>query len=647
MVRCNNAYLVWIWGILVILFGVLLVGCRTANLETDPAPSEMIIRQTSQDTPVGKTLPPPTKLATQPHHPTSDEVATPEPVATEVHTEPEESNVSEAQARLLELGYSEVGWIDGMITPQTEAAIRHFQYWNRLEITGQFDDATLDALFDESPKSPIYPPPFPGIILEENSILDDDHALHARLAELGYLSPDAEDWQLNRFGVQTRQAVMSFQQTNQLKSTGKVDWVTWTMLFRPWALPVTGKADWSEPMAGYEYNSIMALGGAPTLLAHDGKKLWLHISGYSNYGDVLLAVDPDLDPLTSLSPVRMGGASMEMDGILGEMIFAEGRLWLLYPNQSGNGTPYMQTINTQTGLLEHSGKFLECPEGYCFPSSALGYDGSRLWLSVNDQAINLDIKSLKTRTAKSIGWLARGKMVSDGVCLWMAGEAGLVAFNPKGNTTCSGANESYALPNSAWTFDGSRIWAAGGDLLMALDTRNGELQESILAGNDIRALAFDGKYVWIADAAADQVLAMDGESGLLNEPLRVVAMPAGLWFDGNGLWVTGEANQNVQYIKNITDMYTTSDSAVKMVTDAPLNIPVLTRNLSITSPRLQGQDVLILQQRLFELGYTEVGELDGIFGPLTQAAVKRFQAEHGLVVDGIVGPLTWAKLFNL
>jgi len=133
----------------------------------------------------------------------------------------------------------------------------------------------------------------------------------------------------------------------------------------------------------------------------------------------------------------------------------------------------------------------------------------------------------------------------------------------------------------------------------------------------------------------------------LNEPLRVVAMPAGLWFDGNGLWVTGEANQNVQYIKNITDMYTTSDSAVKMVTDAPLNIPVLTRNLSITSPRLQGQDVLILQQRLFELGYTEVGELDGIFGPLTQAAVKRFQAEHGLVVDGIVGPLTWAKLFNL
>src|SRR5215208_1438687 len=37
---------------------------------------------------------------------------------------------------------------------------------------------------------------------------------------------------------------------------------------------------------------------------------------------------------------------------------------------------------------------------------------------------------------------------------------------------------------------------------------------------------------------------------------------------------------------------------------------------------------------------------DGIFGPLTDAAVRRYQLSAGLDVDGIVGPSTWASLFE-
>jgi murein L,D-transpeptidase YcbB/YkuD len=36
--------------------------------------------------------------------------------------------------------------------------------------------------------------------------------------------------------------------------------------------------------------------------------------------------------------------------------------------------------------------------------------------------------------------------------------------------------------------------------------------------------------------------------------------------------------------------------------------------------------------------------VDGIFGAQVETAVKQFQQGAGLVVDGIVGPLTWAAL---
>jgi hypothetical protein len=64
--------------------------------------------------------------------------------------------------------------------------------------------------------------------------------------------------------------------------------------------------------------------------------------------------------------------------------------------------------------------------------------------------------------------------------------------------------------------------------------------------------------------------------------------------------------------------------------------------LMLTTPFTTGQSVKDLQTAIDRHGAKLV--VDGIFGPLTEAAVKVFQKSHLIPADGIVGPLTWAKL---
>lgn len=53
----------------------------------------------------------------------------------------------------------------------------------------------------------------------------------------------------------------------------------------------------------------------------------------------------------------------------------------------------------------------------------------------------------------------------------------------------------------------------------------------------------------------------------------------------------------------------------------------------------QGADVAILQRKLKSL-YLYQGEIDGLFGQLTDKAVRLFQNNNGITIDGIVGTQT-------
>ena len=68
-----------------------------------------------------------------------------------------------------------------------------------------------------------------------------------------------------------------------------------------------------------------------------------------------------------------------------------------------------------------------------------------------------------------------------------------------------------------------------------------------------------------------------------------------------------------------------------------------------SDPTLQegskGVSVRGLQRRLIDAGFGP-DEIDGRFGPQTAAAVRAFQKQNDLDVDGIVGPNTWERLRN-
>ncbi len=77
-------------------------------------------------------------------------------------------------------------------------------------------------------------------------------------------------------------------------------------------------------------------------------------------------------------------------------------------------------------------------------------------------------------------------------------------------------------------------------------------------------------------------------------------------------------------------------------TPAPSTQPV---DLPILRLGMHGPAVTRVQERLQGLGFYR-GALDGVFGPQTEAAVKAFQRQGQLSVDGIIGPSTWQALLR-
>lgn len=69
--------------------------------------------------------------------------------------------------------------------------------------------------------------------------------------------------------------------------------------------------------------------------------------------------------------------------------------------------------------------------------------------------------------------------------------------------------------------------------------------------------------------------------------------------------------------------------------------PIPERLLKLIHPNMRGDDAAWAQSHLVRLGFlSDETEIDGIYGPKTEAAVKAAQKHYGIAVDGIVGANT-------
>lgn len=96
-------------------------------------------------------------------------------------------------------------------------------------------------------------------------------------------------------------------------------------------------------------------------------------------------------------------------------------------------------------------------------------------------------------------------------------------------------------------------------------------------------------------------------------------------------------------------------AALGMTVSSSTNIAPIVKIRSIDSIREkedwvlrgdEGPDVVVIQQRLEELGYYTYDKITNYFGTITETAVKEFQERNGLVVSGIVGEPTRNAMFS-
>lgn len=197
----------------------------------------------------------------------------------------------------------------------------------------------------------------------------------------------------------------------------------------------------------------------------------------------------------------------------------------------------------------------------------------------------------------------------------------------------TGVKKSYISPSKLVTGD-----VDGATLLKKCTKRS----------KDFSKISVPGTYLYLASDPHSGIYI--GDTVIDGKTYNVIECTKNTW--GNGVIYTyvdtdgtrrrykGSSSRSLKWSEyGLLTPYVNYDGAeVKPVTPDYSKYPILKKGS-------RNSYVTILQKKLVEKGYDPKG-IDGIFGPGCLAAVKQFQKDNGLVVDGCVGPKTWATLYK-
>ncbi len=150
----------------------------------------------------------------------------------------------------------------------------------------------------------------------------------------------------------------------------------------------------------------------------------------------------------------------------------------------------------------------------------------------------------------------------------------------------------------------------------------------------------------ITDSINLDDVSLKKSSGVRNK--YTLSLFSGLLLLGVVTYISINSNTQIDTsIDNNSNVIEVSDTIIKSTTTVPApSLSTSTTTVSTTTTTIFLKEILNLedaQYQLYELGlYT--GDINGVLDINTKTAIKEFQKLSGLVVDGILGPITKAAL---
>ncbi len=104
---------------------------------------------------------------------------------------------------------------------------------------------------------------------------------------------------------------------------------------------------------------------------------------------------------------------------------------------------------------------------------------------------------------------------------------------------------------------------------------------------------------------------------------------------------TESAVEEYQKSKNINSTGVAAEKTIEALFTANIDGSMVLKNGN------EGSEVKTLQQKLADMGYLAKDKVTGYYGDVTEAAVKKFQKEHGISATGVAAKLTIERINEL